>query len=55
MDVKKVSLSDVDDEKSDFMKRLERRFVEDGFDKKLEEIIAQSREMYKKRYGDEKE
>ena len=55
MNIKKVSLSDIDDDNSEFMKHLERRFVEDGFDKKLEEIIAQSREMRRKRYDDQKE
>lgn len=55
MNIKKVSLSDINDDNSEFVKHLERRFVEDGFDKKLEEIIAQSREMRRKRYGDQKE
>jgi hypothetical protein len=55
MKTKKISLSDIDDDNSDFMKNLEHRFVEEGFDKKLEAIIAQSIEIHKKRYGDQKE
>jgi hypothetical protein len=55
MNIKKVSLSDIDDDNSEFVKHLERRFVEEGFDKKLEAIIAQSIEIHKKRYGNQKE
>jgi hypothetical protein len=55
MEVKKVSLTDIDDDNSKFMQHLEKRFKDDGYEKRLEEIIAQSIAMHREKYGDKKE
>lgn len=55
MNVVKVSLTDVDDDNSKFMQHLEKRFKDEGYEKRLEEIIAQSIAMHREKYGDKKE
>lgn len=53
MNVEKVSLTDVDDDNSEFMQHLEKRFNDEGYKNRLEEIIAQSIAMHREKYGEE--
>lgn len=51
----KVSLSDIDKDNSDMMNHLVKRWEDEGYDKRLEEIVAQSIAMHRKIYGSEEE
>lgn len=55
MNIKKVPLSAIDDDNSDVLNHLVKRWKDEEYDKRLEEIIARSTKMREKIYGSEEE